>query len=861
MTRKLLVLIPILAVALAVMWASPRDTKAQTFDPFFGPNDFYSLSDLSLNAHPDIRAQFNLLQPSANFSGLFGRAITFGDPAVSNANAAAIPGAGAYMGQLDAVSYLGLANEGCNTVVPVTFNFVEANTAVTSLPMTPAMTVNGTVPSGTTVTFTYTSTGDPIGPPAGASAGGQTKEEIEIGGERMLVTAINTTTNTITATRNWNGTPTGSGTGAINKMNVIYPQGPPANLLANMAEDDGDLDNSNIAAPEFPSMANNGVADGAEAIPSFIRDSFIASGNPATADMTHTPHARYFGVAFVANSLIVTLQFVIGNSGDLADYPNLDWADAAWGYSSSTFLQDPNAPPSNSAITDFCNFTSHTLLFGVPHDNQCTPNTNAAACTGAGAGFTLRLAQDNGCPASGSPPPAPNECGLAGQVNGICAASSCFRTTNPSSAQAVRFYQYSVSQRDYDADLTENALDTCSNIVNPGWDPRASNALSGGDTDGDGAPDPCDTAGGFQNDQDNDLWVNRLDNCPTIPNTVSPGGGGGTVPNTFQFDFDYPLGSVVPDGGPNSDSIGAACDIAGQSCATDGEGHACTTLTPTGANGRYRATAAATTLCIGGNTGDCSQADDDGDGVVNAQDTCRNGANPPFLYGLPGPQQQGGGVGATTLNATVGQPTFYSPAVTLTAAINNNPLTTTLTYTSTGDPIQTADQFIIDAERMNVTAVNTTTNTVTLQRAADTTLIAAHNAGVSILLTSLKVASTAGFYQGNPIVVFTPNETLRYITSINTNRININAFVSNTHVNTNAVRMVSYAQSLRDMNNDGFVDISDVNFLTNVFGFRGGDPTAPAGYQGRFDTNYDNFVDITDVSSLTGMFGAACGPQ
>src|SRR6266550_6479346 len=210
MTRKLLVLIPMLAVALAVMWASPKDTKASTFDPFFGPTDFYTLTDTNLNAHPDIRAQFNVLQPAANFSGLFGRAITFGDPAVTNASAAAIPGAGAYMGQLDSVAYLGLANEGCNTVVPVTFNFVEANTAVTALPMTPGVTLTSAITSGAT-SFTYTSTGDPIGPPSGASLGGQTRAEIQIDSERILVTDINQSTNTYGSATNpivrgWNGT-------------------------------------------------------------------------------------------------------------------------------------------------------------------------------------------------------------------------------------------------------------------------------------------------------------------------------------------------------------------------------------------------------------------------------------------------------------------------------------------------------------------------------------------------------------------------------------------------------------------------------------------------------------------------------
>jgi len=79
--------------------------------------------------------------------------------------------------------------------------------------------------------------------------------------------------------------------------------------------------------------------------------------------------------------------------------------------------------------------------------------------------------------------------------------------------------------------------------------------------------------------------------------------------------------------------------------------------------------------------------------------------------------------------------------------------------------------------------------------------------------------------------------------------------------------MLSFAQSMRDLNNDGFVDISDISFLTGVFGSHGGAPSRdgvgdpwPPGYQGRFDANYDSFVDISDVTSLTGIFGAACGP-
>ena len=108
-------------------------------------------------------------------------------------------------------------------------------------------------------------------------------------------------------------------------------------------------------------------------------------------------------------------------------------------------------------------------------------------------------------------------------------------------------------------------------------------------------------------------------------------------------------------------------------------------------------------------------------------------------------------------------------------------------------------------------------------------------------------------------------ETLRYITAIGAGTITVNIGVGVAHAAGQTVRMISFAQSLRDMNNDHFVDISDISLLTGVFGSQGGNPandgvgdSGVPGYQGRYDTNYDSFVDITDVSSLTGMFGNAC---
>ena len=119
--------------------------------------------------------------------------------------------------------------------------------------------------------------------------------------------------------------------------------------------------------------------------------------------------------------------------------------------------------------------------------------------------------------------------------------------------------------------------------------------------------------------------------------------------------------------------------------------------------------------------------------------------------------------------------------------------------------------------------------------------------------------------QNQPIVIKSPLETLRYITAVGANTITINAGTSAAHASGSAVQMLSVAQSARDMNNDGFVDISDISLLTGVFGSQGGNPgndgvgdSGVPGYQGRYDTNYDSFVDITDVSSLTGMFGNSC---
>jgi hypothetical protein len=191
----------------------------------------------------------------------------------------------------------------------------------------------------------------------------------------------------------------------------------------------------------------------------------------------------------------------------------------------------------------------------------------------------------------------------------------------------IRYRQYSVSQRDWDSDAYlpelgdghQNALDVCFAQVNSGWDPRQPNLLSGQDADGDGLPASCDPNDNqFNNDQDGDLWENRLDNCPLIAN-AAPGGGGGTAPNTFQLDRDIGLATPVPDAGPRSDDIGPACDP-----------------NQTAVNGHYHATALVRNICIGTATNTCSTSvDSDADGIANAFDSCINVPNGPSSWGPP----------------------------------------------------------------------------------------------------------------------------------------------------------------------------------------------------------------------------------
>lgn len=118
----------------------------------------------------------------------------------------------------------------------------------------------------------------------------------------------------------------------------------------NLAEDDGDLDEDGLV--DQPGFADNGIADGADAYPAFMADVLDPDG-PGGPAAPVVPRARYMGLEVVLNALIVFVQVVVLDPGDLAAFPNQNWMTAAWGSPSLIILGDPNEPPMNTQITRF----------------------------------------------------------------------------------------------------------------------------------------------------------------------------------------------------------------------------------------------------------------------------------------------------------------------------------------------------------------------------------------------------------------------------------------------------------------------------------------------------------------------------
>jgi hypothetical protein len=135
----------------------------------------------------------------------------------------------------------------------------------------------------------------------------------------------------------------------------------------------------------------------------------------------------------------------------------------------------------------------------------------------------------------------------------------CVIRTNPAAGNYT-FTIVASSQRDADSDGIENSLDVCVLDFNADWNPHAADAVN--DSDADGLPNVCDpnpneksgqspltcSAGIVGDDEDQDCFANRADNCPNVNQLKRPSDPPDPTDNVPDIvDADY-------------DGIGDACD-------------------------------------------------------------------------------------------------------------------------------------------------------------------------------------------------------------------------------------------------------------------------------------------------------------
>jgi hypothetical protein len=279
--------------------------------------------------------------------------------------------------------------------------------------------------------------------------------------------------------------------------------------------------------------------------------------------------------------------------------------NSALGYPAVAVIQDPVTPASPGPISDFCapELTTLTVL-GKTLNNPCTPTPVAGAnCPGAfpaaqNAGYPLFPCEfvnaidedadgkiNDGCPQvfftveSGAQcdnntsddfeDAAINDgCPVVGGVSegsripGTCSGSDeggCTFRQNPAAPGPQTFTIWTESNRDADGDGIDNVLDVCALVVNGAWNPRTFDPVN--DSDNDGLPNVCDPAPGAAsgqspftcqsgivgNDEDQDCFSNRQDNCPTDNQLANPAAppSASNLPNALDTD---------------GDGIGNACD-------------------------------------------------------------------------------------------------------------------------------------------------------------------------------------------------------------------------------------------------------------------------------------------------------------
>ena len=121
---------------------------------------------------------------------------------------------------------------------------------------------------------------------------------------------------------------------------------------------------TDVMEPLAVDANNNGIPDGADKYPTFLKEFFKGL----------QPRARLIGLSHIQGSWIA-LNFVFFEKGATVEIGQTTITfDATKGYPSITILQDPTAQGAPGAISDFCApLFSQSITMGISLDNPCTP--------------------------------------------------------------------------------------------------------------------------------------------------------------------------------------------------------------------------------------------------------------------------------------------------------------------------------------------------------------------------------------------------------------------------------------------------------------------------------------------------------
>jgi len=490
----------LLAVALAAIIAltlitSGGTSDASEFTP--GPPGATLSGDTSLGGNPDTVTAFDFGAPGANFPLEMG-AINYTDSAFTIVGDASITN-GRIAGKVDSTATLGILGGTCGpgTLSP-SFVMFDADTSTTDAidpagppsgagrlssmaednrgAASPEAIFRDNDSSGTR------SAGDTKLLPSGASSLGNALIAFDANERHIddtnFVAGVYDPDEIIIRDNNANNT-WQSGTDTLLYGDTSVLSGGEALIAFTASEKHVD---NGATANDYDGSAPNGLPDHLDATPSYNNTLFT----PSAGGSALVPLARYSGNTNVGG-LEVILQLVIfpppGDSGpgDIALLPNGERRIASLGYPSVVLLQDPVGAPSKT-ISDFCTPLTTIITLCGKTDSNAANNSPTMSCDVDGASET--------------------------------------RITSPGAARTVQTTLQAVSQRDADNDGIENGLDPCVLTDSSAWDPRASSDPGNSDSDSDGLPDDCDdgSSGTDQTDYDDDLWGNRIDNCPKVRN-------------------------------------------------------------------------------------------------------------------------------------------------------------------------------------------------------------------------------------------------------------------------------------------------------------------------------------------------------